>query len=110
MVKADIFEGGVYGVIRRAIVIGNGSSGSENQCIGLVQALGLADKHVLYVSSANSSFSRVGSGLVVLVIEVIEVNCLIEALCIACGMRCFFFFFVVVTCTALLCIWDWLLC
>ncbi|CAK9311854.1 unnamed protein product [Citrullus colocynthis] len=48
MPKAEIFEGGVYGVIRRAVVIGNGSSGSENQCIGLVQALGLADKHVLY--------------------------------------------------------------
>lgn len=58
MPKAEIFEGGVYGVIRRAVVIGNGSSASENQCIGLVQALGLADRHVLYVSSANSSFFK----------------------------------------------------
>lgn len=48
---ADIFEGGVYGVVRRAVVIGNGFAGSENQSIGLVRALGLADKHVLYVSS-----------------------------------------------------------
>ncbi|KGN65076.2 hypothetical protein Csa_022869 [Cucumis sativus] len=48
MAKAEIFEGGVYGVIRRAVVIGNGSPCAENQCIGLVQALGLADKHVLY--------------------------------------------------------------
>ncbi|KAF4371070.1 hypothetical protein G4B88_002999 [Cannabis sativa] len=45
---ADIFEGGVYGVIRRAVVIGNGFPSSENQSIGLVRALGLADKHVLY--------------------------------------------------------------
>lgn len=45
---ADIFEGGVYGVVRRAVVIGNGFPGSENQSIGLVRALGLADKHVLY--------------------------------------------------------------
>ncbi|KAL5575919.1 hypothetical protein UlMin_017618 [Ulmus minor] len=44
----DIFEGGVYGVIRRAVVIGNGFPGSETQSIGLVRALGLADKHVLY--------------------------------------------------------------
>ncbi|CAN6557274.1 unnamed protein product [Malus baccata var. baccata] len=44
----EIFEGGVYGVVRRAVVIGNGSPGSENQSIGLVRALGLADKHVLY--------------------------------------------------------------
>lgn len=50
---ADIFEGGVYGVIRRAVVIGNGFPASENQSIGLVRALGLADKHVLYVSSYN---------------------------------------------------------
>ncbi|CAL9000132.1 unnamed protein product [Prunus brigantina] len=44
----EIFEGGVYGVVRRAVVIGNGFPGSENQSIGLVRALGLADKHVLY--------------------------------------------------------------
>ncbi|XP_048425534.1 mitochondrial fission protein ELM1 isoform X2 [Pyrus x bretschneideri] len=44
----EIFEGGVYGVVRRAVVIGNGYPGSENQSIGLVRALGLADKHVLY--------------------------------------------------------------
>ncbi|KAF3671401.1 hypothetical protein FXO37_08067 [Capsicum annuum] len=44
----DIFEGGVHGVIRRAVVIGNGFPASENQSIGLVQALGLADKHTLY--------------------------------------------------------------
>ncbi|KAL3530367.1 hypothetical protein ACH5RR_009689 [Cinchona calisaya] len=44
----DIFEGGVYGVIRRAVVIGNGFSGSENQGLGLVHALGLSDKKTLY--------------------------------------------------------------
>lgn len=47
----DIFEGGVCGVVRRAVVIGNGYPGSENQSIGLARALGLADKHVLYVST-----------------------------------------------------------
>lgn len=46
----EIFEGCFSGVVRRAVVIGNGFPGSENQSIGLVRALGLADKHVLYVS------------------------------------------------------------
>lgn len=44
----EIFEGGAYSVIRRAVIIGNGFPGSENQSIGLVRALGLADKQVLY--------------------------------------------------------------
>ncbi|KAL1558242.1 serine/threonine protein kinase [Salvia divinorum] len=44
----DIFDGGVYGVVRRSVVIGNGFSASENQSMGLVRALGLSDKHTLY--------------------------------------------------------------
>ncbi|CAA6668484.1 unnamed protein product [Spirodela intermedia] len=32
----------------RAVVIGNGYSGAENQCIGLVRALGLSDNQTLY--------------------------------------------------------------
>lgn len=52
----DIFEGGVYGVIRRAVVIGNGFPSSENQSIGLVRALGLYDKHTLYVSLVGLIF------------------------------------------------------
>ncbi|CAK9159089.1 unnamed protein product [Ilex paraguariensis] len=44
----DIFEGGVYGVIRRAVIIGNGFSASENQSVGLVRALGFSEKHTLY--------------------------------------------------------------
>ncbi|KAK9727028.1 hypothetical protein RND81_05G253300 [Saponaria officinalis] len=44
----EIFEGGIYGVIRRAIIIGNGFPGAENQCVGLVRALGLSDKQLLY--------------------------------------------------------------
>ncbi|GMP88395.1 hypothetical protein CsSME_00040402 [Camellia sinensis var. sinensis] len=44
----DIFEGGVYGVIRRAVVIGNGFPASENQSIGLIRALGLSEKQTLY--------------------------------------------------------------
>lgn len=46
----DIFEGGVYGVVRRAVIIGNGFPASENQSMGLVRALGLSDKQTLYVS------------------------------------------------------------
>ncbi|KAL6514339.1 hypothetical protein OROHE_019081 [Orobanche hederae] len=34
--------------IRRAIVIGNGFAGAENQCIGLVRALGLSNNYSLY--------------------------------------------------------------
>ncbi|CAK9140187.1 unnamed protein product [Ilex paraguariensis] len=34
--------------IRRAIVIGNGMAGAENQCIGLVRALGLSHRQTLY--------------------------------------------------------------
>lgn len=37
-------------IIKRAIVIGNGAAGAENQCIGLLRALGLSDKYTLYVS------------------------------------------------------------
>ncbi|THU44546.1 hypothetical protein C4D60_Mb02t08520 [Musa balbisiana] len=43
----EIFEGGVN-VIRRAVVIGNGSAGSENQSLGLVRALGLSDKYSIH--------------------------------------------------------------
>lgn len=52
----EIFEGDMYSVIRRAVIIGNGSPGSENQSIGLVRALGLADKQLLYVSLLPSFF------------------------------------------------------
>uniref|UniRef100_A0A2N9INQ1 Mitochondrial fission protein ELM1 n=1 Tax=Fagus sylvatica TaxID=28930 RepID=A0A2N9INQ1_FAGSY len=44
----DIFESGFSGAIRRAVVIGNGFPGSENQSLGLVRALGLSDNHILY--------------------------------------------------------------
>ncbi|KNA08058.1 hypothetical protein SOVF_166120 [Spinacia oleracea] len=44
----EIFEGGVFGVIRRAVIIGNGFPGAENQCVGLVRALGLSDNHFFY--------------------------------------------------------------
>ncbi|KAG0459633.1 hypothetical protein HPP92_022761 [Vanilla planifolia] len=43
----EIFEGGVN-IVRRAIVIGNGFPGSENQSIGLIRALGLSDNHRIY--------------------------------------------------------------
>lgn len=45
----DIFDVGFSGpTVRRALVIGTGSPASENQSLGLVRALGLADKHVVY--------------------------------------------------------------
>ncbi|XP_044487016.1 mitochondrial fission protein ELM1-like isoform X2 [Mangifera indica] len=44
----ETFDGGSYGRIRRAVVIGNGFSGAENQCIGLVRALGLSRRHILF--------------------------------------------------------------
>ncbi|XP_050222693.1 mitochondrial fission protein ELM1 [Mercurialis annua] len=44
----EIFETGPSSIVRRAVVIGNGFSGSENQSLGLVRALGLSDNHVLY--------------------------------------------------------------
>lgn len=53
----DIFESGVHTFVRRAVVIGNGSAASENQSVGLVRALGLADKHVLYVRMHDLLFS-----------------------------------------------------
>ncbi|KAF9593622.1 hypothetical protein IFM89_024306 [Coptis chinensis] len=44
----EIFEGGIYSVIRRAVIIGNGFSGAENQSIGLVRALGLSNHQSFY--------------------------------------------------------------
>lgn len=45
----EIFEAGVFSVIRRAVIIGNGFPGSENQSIGLVRALGISEnKQILY--------------------------------------------------------------
>ncbi|XP_010245896.1 PREDICTED: mitochondrial fission protein ELM1 [Nelumbo nucifera] len=44
----EIFEGGIYSVIKRAVIIGNGFSGAENQSIGLVRALGLTDSQSIY--------------------------------------------------------------
>ncbi|KAK9921360.1 hypothetical protein M0R45_029871 [Rubus argutus] len=41
-------QGGTQRAIRRAIVIGNGFAGAENQSIGLVRALGLSDRQSLY--------------------------------------------------------------
>ncbi|KAF8693345.1 hypothetical protein HU200_038734 [Digitaria exilis] len=38
--------GGGADVIRRAVLIGTGSPGSENQCVALVRALGIADDNL----------------------------------------------------------------
>jgi hypothetical protein len=52
METPEIFAGGgsEATVVRRAVLIGNGSPGAENQCLGLARALGLADNLTLYVS------------------------------------------------------------
>eukprot|EP00249_Psilotum_nudum_P018160 c26667_g1_i1 orf=414-1763(-) len=44
----DIFDKGVSSVVRRAVIIGNGSPGAEHQCVGLVRALGLYNKYSLH--------------------------------------------------------------
>ncbi|CAL5067628.1 unnamed protein product [Urochloa decumbens] len=45
----EIFAaGGGTAVVRRAVVIGNGCAGAESQCLGLLRALGLADRLTLY--------------------------------------------------------------
>ncbi|KAJ4705316.1 Mitochondrial fission ELM1-like protein [Melia azedarach] len=44
----DIFESGFASAIKRAVVIGNGFAGAENQCFGLIRALGLSGRHSLY--------------------------------------------------------------
>ncbi|XP_017976953.1 PREDICTED: mitochondrial fission protein ELM1 isoform X2 [Theobroma cacao] len=46
--RAEVFEGVINGAIKRVVVIGNGFSGAESQCIGLVRALGLSGCHSLY--------------------------------------------------------------
>ncbi|KAM0001649.1 putative mitochondrial fission protein ELM1 [Helianthus debilis subsp. tardiflorus] len=40
----------MHRTVRRAIIIGNGFAGAENQCYGLIRALGLSHRHSLYVS------------------------------------------------------------
>ncbi|WZZ23023.1 hypothetical protein YC2023_124410 [Brassica napus] len=50
---------GVSGVVKRAIVIGNGCAGAENQCFGLVRSLGLYDRHLYYsVARPRGGISR----------------------------------------------------
>ncbi|CAM6112683.1 unnamed protein product [Calypogeia fissa] len=44
----EIFDRGITSVIRRAVIIGNGSAGAEHQSIGLVRALGLGNKYTLH--------------------------------------------------------------
>lgn len=57
---SDIFVGGVSGAIKRAVVIGNGFAGAENQSIGLVRALGLSGRQSLHVCMWSSVFFFVG--------------------------------------------------
>lgn len=45
----------VHGAVKRAIVIGNGCAGAENQCFGLVRSLGLFDRHLYYVITVQNT-------------------------------------------------------
>ncbi|KAI3704197.1 hypothetical protein L1987_74412 [Smallanthus sonchifolius] len=44
--------------VRRAVIIGNGFAGAENQCYGLIRALGLSHRHSLYIQHPRSHLSR----------------------------------------------------
>lgn len=48
----EIFDRGLSSVVRRAVIIGNGAPGAEHQCIGLINALGLAKNTSFFVSSS----------------------------------------------------------
>lgn len=62
----EIFAaGGGVAVVRRAVVIGNGCAGAENQCLGLLRALGLADRFTLYVSPHDFPHSLPPCGWIV---------------------------------------------
>ncbi|GJN27691.1 hypothetical protein PR202_gb15733 [Eleusine coracana subsp. coracana] len=55
----EIFAaGGGAAVVRRAVVIGNGCAGAENQCLGLLRALGLADRLTLYIQHPRFRLDR----------------------------------------------------
>jgi hypothetical protein len=45
----EIFDRGISCVVRRAVIIGNGAAGAENQCIGVVRALGLSGNCTIHV-------------------------------------------------------------
>jgi hypothetical protein len=45
----EIFDRGISCVVRRAVIIGNGAPGAENQCIGVVRALGLSGNCTIHV-------------------------------------------------------------
>jgi len=53
--EAPELAGGGANAIRRAVLIGTGSPGSENQCVALVRALGIAsDNLTVYVSQSTT--------------------------------------------------------
>ncbi|MCO5568858.1 hypothetical protein L7F22_022560 [Adiantum nelumboides] len=55
----EIFDRGITCVVRRAVIIGNGAPGAEHQCIGLINALGLAENFSFYrVNRPKSGYNR----------------------------------------------------
>nr|CAB3484469.1 unnamed protein product [Digitaria exilis] len=55
----EIFAAGPgVAVVRRAVVIGNGCAGAENQCLGLLRALGLVDRFTLYIQHPRFHLDR----------------------------------------------------
>ncbi|XP_020875997.1 mitochondrial fission protein ELM1 isoform X2 [Arabidopsis lyrata subsp. lyrata] len=45
---SENLQGDIYRTVKRAVVIGNGCAGAENQCFGLVHSLGLFDRHLYH--------------------------------------------------------------
>ncbi|KAL9278603.1 putative mitochondrial fission protein ELM1 [Arabidopsis thaliana] len=45
---SENLQGCVFRTVKRAVLIGNGCAGAENQCIGLLRSLGLFDRHLYY--------------------------------------------------------------
>jgi hypothetical protein len=56
METPEIFTGGAANVVRRAVAIATGSPSADSQCLGLVRALGLADRLTLFVSPVSPLF------------------------------------------------------
>ncbi|KAE8733048.1 Mitochondrial fission protein ELM1 [Hibiscus syriacus] len=54
----EIFEGGAYSVIRRAVIIGNVSPGSENQSIGSIRRLASDNVFVVQIQHPRSQLNR----------------------------------------------------
>lgn len=60
---SENLQGDIYRTVKRAVVIGNGCAGAENQCFGLVHSLGLFDRHLYHVISVQNTFPLLVSSI-----------------------------------------------